>query len=124
MPPIKFEHAQFGSIVANGVRYDYDLILTAAGEIRARPKHLSKKYGGWHTILGPEEIKFALAGAPKIVLIATGHFGVLPIHAQTRALIAQLGIVLECARIHRALARYDELARAGKRVAMILHLTC
>jgi hypothetical protein len=122
--PHILESRGFGSLVADGRRYDHDLIVTVAGEIIARPKHLSKKYGGLHTILGPEEIVFALAGDPEILLVATGHLGILPIHAETRALIARRGIALECATIHRALARYDELARAGKRVAMVLHLTC
>ena len=124
MTPIKFEDARFGSIIANGARYDHDLILTVAGEIIARPKYLSKKYGGPHTVLGPEEIVFALAGDPEILLVATGHSGVLPILESTRAVIAEHGVALECATIHRTLARYDELARAGKHVAMVLHLTC
>jgi len=120
----RFESPRFGSIEVNGTRYNHDLLITVAGAILPRPKHLSKKYGGWHTVLGPEEIEHALVGDPAILLVATGHFGVLPIRAETRALLAQRGVALELARIHAALARYDQLAREQKRVAMILHLTC
>ncbi len=120
----KLESAGFGWLIANGTRYDHDLIITVDGEIVPRPKHLSKKYGGWHTVLGPEEVEIALAGNPEIVLIARGHFGVLPIRAETRALLAQRGVSLELAHIHDAMKRYAELTRQGKRVAAILHLTC
>ncbi|MBI5300607.1 MAG: hypothetical protein HY868_00605 [Chloroflexi bacterium] len=120
----RFDAVKFGSLVANGARYDHDLILTVAGEIIPRPKHLSKKYGGWHTVLGPEEVEHALAGDPDILLVATGHFGILPIRPETRALVAQRGVTLELARIGDALARYAQLAQTGKRVAAILHLTC
>jgi hypothetical protein len=120
----RFEAPRFGSLAVNGVRYNHDFIITVAGEILPRPKHLSKKYGGWHTVLGPEETEHALVGDPDILLVATGHFGVLPIRAETRTRLAQRGVALELARIHTALARYDQLVRENKRVAMILHLTC
>ncbi|CAG0945786.1 hypothetical protein ANRL1_02570 [Anaerolineae bacterium] len=120
----KLESAGFGWLIANGTRYDYDLIITVDGEIVPRPKHLSKKYGGWHTVLGPEEMPSALVGNPKILVVARGHFGVLPIRTETRALLAQRGVQLELARVRDAMKRYDELTRQGKRVAAILHLTC
>ena len=120
----QFASPQFGSLVVNGTRYDHDLLITVTGEIRPRPKHLSKKYGGWHTVLGPEEIEHALVDKPDMLLVATGHFGILPIRNETRALLAQHGVALKLARIHDALARYEQLVRDGKRTAMILHLTC
>ncbi len=120
----QFASSQFGSLVVNGTCYDHDLLVTVTGEILPRPKHLSKKYGGWHTVLGPEEIEHALVGNPAMLLVATGHFGILPIRNETRALLAQHGVALKLARIHDALARYEQLVRDGKRTAMILHLTC
>jgi hypothetical protein len=120
----QFESCGFGWFVANGRRYENDHIVTVAGEIVPRPKHLSKKYGGWHTALGPEEVEHALVGAPEILIVGCGHFGVLPIRAEVRALLTARGIALETLRLREALARYAELARAGKRVAAILHVTC
>ena len=99
-------------------------MITTNGEIVPRPKHLSKKYGGWHTALGPEEVECALVGDPKILVVGCGHFGVLPIRAETHTLLAARGITLETRRIRDALARYEDLTRAGKRAAAILHVTC
>ncbi len=120
----KFESCGFGWFVANEQRCENDHVVTVAGEIVPRPKQLSKKYGGWHTALGPEEVEHALIGNPEILVVGCGHFGILPIRAEVRALLAARGVTLETRRIRDALKRYAELTRAGKRVAAILHVTC
>lgn len=120
----KLEATGFGWIVANGTRHDRDLVITADGQILPRPKHLSKKYGGWHTVLGPEEIESALAGNPEILLVGRGQFSLLPILDETRALLAQRGVQTETASTPDALRRYQQLRNEGKRVAAILHVTC
>ncbi|MCX7841152.1 MAG: MTH938/NDUFAF3 family protein [Anaerolineae bacterium] len=124
MNALEFQACGFGWFIANGRRYENDHIITVNGEIVPRPKHLSKKYGGWHTALGPEEIEYALVDNPEILVIGCGHLGVLPIREEVRALLAARGITLETLRVRDAMARYAELARAGKRVAAILHTTC
>lgn len=120
----KLESTGFGWLVADGRRYDHDLVVTVDGAIVPRPKHLSKKYGGWHTVLGPEEIESMIAGNPEILVVGCGHFGVLPIRPETRALLKQRGVQIETHKIGAAMKRYDELARTGKRVAAVLHITC
>ena len=120
----KLESTGFGWLIANGTRYDHDLIVTVDGAIVPRPKHLSKKYGGWHTVLGPEEIETAIADKPEILVVGCGHFGVLPIRPETRALVAQRAVTMETHKIGAAMKRYTELAQAGKRVAAVLHITC
>ena len=120
----QLESAGFGWLIADGARYDHDILITADGAIIPRPKHLSKKYGGWHTVLGPEEIESALVGAPEILLVGLGHFRQLPILPETKTLLARRGVKLETASAPDALRRYDELRQAGKRVAAILHVTC
>ncbi len=120
----KLESAGFGWLVASGARYDHDIIITVGGEIIPRPKHLSRKYGGWHTVLGPEEIESALVGNPEILVVGCGHFGVLPIRPETRALLKQRGVEMETHRLGAAMKRYVVLAQTGKRVAAVLHLTC
>ncbi|MDE3089630.1 MAG: hypothetical protein KGJ80_09665 [Chloroflexota bacterium] len=124
MIPPRLESAGFGWLVADGRRYDRDIIITVEGAIIPRPKQLSKKYGGWHTVLGPEEIESALVGNPQVLLVGRGHFSQLPILEETCALLAQRGVALETASAAEALTRYDRLLREGKRVAVILHVTC
>ncbi|MBI4787919.1 MAG: hypothetical protein HY782_12830 [Chloroflexi bacterium] len=120
----RFESEGFGWLVADGRRYDHDLIATVGRQLVPRPKHLSKKYGGWHTVLGPEEMESALQENPEILVVGAGHFGLLPIRPETYALLAQRGVKLEKVRIRQALARYEQLSQEGKRVVAILHLTC
>jgi hypothetical protein len=120
----KLESAGFGWLIADGARYDHDIIITVDGEIIPRPKHLSKKYGGWHTVLGPEEIESALVGHPEILLVGLGHFRQLPILPETKALLAERGVRLETASAPDVLTRYEPLRQEGKRVAAIRHVTC
>lgn len=124
MTPSRFGSVGFGWIEIDGKRYDNDVVITANGVTVPRPKHLSKKYGGWHTVLGPEEIESALVGNPTILVVGCGHFGVLPIRPETRTLLRDRGAAIECARLHKAIKRYDALAGEGKRVAAVLHVTC
>ncbi len=122
--PLKVGDSGFGWVVVNGTRYNNDLIFTTDAQVIPRPKHLSKKYGGWHTVLGPEEVESALAGNPEILLVGCGQFGLLPIRDETRALLVARGIQIQAASTPNAIARYEELAKQGKRVAAVLHVTC
>ena len=124
MNAINFGACGFGWLVLNGQRYAEDLLIAVDGEIVPRPKHLSKKYGGWHTALGPEEVECALTGAPELLLVGCGHFGILPIRRETRKLLTSRGVQLETRRIRGAMKRYAELTHTDKRVAAILHLAC
>jgi hypothetical protein len=124
MTPSRFGPVGFGWIEIDGKRYENDIVITTHGAIVPRPKHLSKKYGGWHTVLGPEEIESVIAGNPEIVVVGCGHFGVLPIRPETRALLGEHGVEIECARLHKAIKRYDALTGEGRRVAALLHVTC
>lgn len=124
MERLALESTGFGWLVANGARYDHDLLITADARLLPRPKHLSKKYGGWHTVLGPEEIASALAGNPELLLIGCGQFNLLPIRDDTRALVASRGIKIETSSTPAAIALYERLVADGKRVAAILHITC
>ncbi len=154
---LKLEATGFGWLIANGQRYDHDIIVTADAQIIARPKHLStppaalpllrgglggvrsggaqtsrsfagsqtpRHFAGWHTPLGPEEIESALAGDPEILLVGRGQFSLLPILDETRARLAQRGVQIETASTPNALKRYEQLRSEGKRVAVILHVTC
>jgi hypothetical protein len=119
-----FQAEGFGWLMADGRRYAQDVIVTADGDIQPRPKHLSKKYGGWHTVLGPEEMASVLSTGLEVLVVGRGHFNQLPIRRETLALLAERGVELELLRIPRALRRYEQLRQKGRRVAAILHLTC
>jgi len=64
-----------------------------------------------------EELKAAAEGA-DVVIIATGYDG------QAKAPAVEMQIPVEVLKTSEAFARYRELRRAGKRVALIAHTTC
>ena len=121
---LKLEATGFGWLLADGQRYDKDVVITVEGEIKPRPKELSKKYGHTHTPLGPEETEIALEGDPEVLVVGMGQFGVLPILPETREMVAQRGVELKTARMPQAIEAYRRLVGEGRRVAAILHLTC
>jgi len=120
----KLEATGFGWLLADGRRYNEDVVITTEGEIKPRPKELSKKYGRRHTPLGPDEVKIALEGDPEVLVVGMGQFGVLPILEETKEIVAQHGVELKTARMPQAIETYNQLVGEGRRVAAILHLTC
>lgn len=120
----KLETTGFGWLLADGQRYDKDVVITVEGEIKPRPKELSKKYGSGHTPLGPEEAEIALEGDPEVLVVGMGQFGVLPILPETREMVAQRGVELKTAKMPQAIETYRRLVGEERRVAAILHLTC
>ncbi|MBC7263432.1 MAG: Mth938-like domain-containing protein [Chloroflexi bacterium] len=120
----RLEETGFGWVQVDGVRYEEDILITAGGEVKARPKELSRKYSRGHTPLGPEEIAEALVGDPQILVIGAGQFGDLPIMEQTQEVLRQRGVEVHVLHAPQALELYNRLAGEGRRLAAIIHVTC
>ncbi len=115
----------FGWIEVDGERWEKDVLITAEGRVRKRPKKLSKPYkAGGHTPLGPEEIAQALEGGPAVLLVGTGQWGALPVLPEAQRVAGEHGVMLETLTTPEAVARYQALVAEDRRVAAIFHLTC
>ena len=121
-PPVG--RTEFGWIEVAGERWEKDVLITADGRVRKRPKKLSKPYAAGHTPLGPEEMARALAGEPAVLLVGTGQWGSLPVMEEARQVAGARGIALETMTTPAAIARYQILVQEGRRIAAIFHLTC
>ncbi|MBU0492921.1 MAG: hypothetical protein KKA73_29120 [Chloroflexi bacterium] len=114
----------FGWIEIDGERWEKDVLITADGRARKRPKKLSKPYSTGHTPLGPEEVERAVAAEPAVLLIGTGQWGALPVLTEAQQMAQERSVLLETMPTLRAIQRYRELVETGQLVAAIFHLTC
>jgi len=120
----KVAQTGFGWIEIDGKRWEKDVLITADGRVRKRPKKLSKPYSTGHTPLGPEEIESAVKGKPDVLVVGTGQWGALPILPAARRVAEEHGVALEAVTTPEASKRYRKLVDKGRRVAAIFHLTC
>jgi hypothetical protein len=114
----------FGWIEVAGERWEKDVLITADGRVRKRPKKLSKPYSTGHTPLGPEEVERAMKEEPAVLVVGTGQWGALPILPAARRAAEERGVALETVTTPEAIKRYRKLVEKGRRIAAIFHLTC
>lgn len=112
------EHYRFGRMVINGIVYEKDLILSEKG---VQPNWWRKE--GHRLSLA--DIQEALDQTkPKIIIIGTGHDGLMKIDSQLETLLAQSGIQLIAESTADAIVRYGQFICGPDRVMGAFHLTC
>lgn len=113
---MKIDSYSFGRIVINGETFTSDVIIYP-GRVDAA---WWRKEGH---LLQAEDLAKALRSRPGVLVIGTGHDGVMRVPRETVERIAALGIDVKVERTTRAVEIYNELERAGNVIAA-LHLTC
>ena len=106
----------FGEIVIDGKRYTNDVILCQ--EI-VYP-HWWRKSG--HALC-QEDLNTVFNFNPTILIIGTGHMGVMQVSAACRAELEKQGIIVHIEKTRRACTLFNKLL-PQKKVAAALHLTC
>jgi hypothetical protein len=71
-----------------------------------------------------EDLKWAIARHPRLIVVGTGAFGGLAIPKETVDSLTAQGITLVAHKTGKAVEAYNELVGKGERVACCLHLTC
>ena len=115
---MRFESFSFGSIVIDGVTYEYDVVIDR-GEIRKRKKGPSKQFreAFGHTPLSIEE---DIPWSCRRLVIGTGT-GALPVMDQVKQEAERREVELVIEPTARAIARLT--GEPGETNA-ILHVTC
>lgn len=106
----------FGTIVVNGRRFTSDLIISNKG---LKPNWWRKK---GHE-LSKEDIEEVLAQKPGVLIIGTGHLGILRVPKDVEHYIRSKGIELIVKRTEEACKEYNKLYEKHDVIAA-LHLTC
>ena len=113
---MKIESYSFGRIVINGKSYTSDVIVYPG---RVDPSW--RRQEGHR--LTTEDVAAAVKARPEVLIIGTGHSGVMRVPQETVDAIAAQGIDVRVERTSRAVDLYNEL-RAERKVIAALHLTC
>ena len=106
----------FGRIVINGKRYNSDLIVFP-----------DKVREGWWRKEGHrlhvEDLKDVLEAKPEMLVVGTGHSGLMTVPPETRKHVESEGIELIAQKTTEACKTFNRLVKSRKVVAA-LHLTC
>ena len=111
------ESYDFGRIVIDGVVYTSDVIVTG-----------QKVAAGWwrkegHLLHIADIDRFLEEFLPQVVIIGTGHNGMMRVPQETRQYFQKKGIELVAERTRRACELFNSLT-GSRRTLAALHLTC
>ena len=107
----------FGCVKVAGHTYSRDLIV--CGEQVLSP--WERKEG--HRLF-LEDLSWALALQPRVVIVGTGAFGRLYISREVVKCLNEMGINLRGFKTGAAIKEYNRLIDQGEDVIACLHLTC
>ena len=114
---VLIESYDFGRIIIDGVTYTSDMMII--GE---------KVEAGWWRkeghALEVADIKDAIEQfAPEVVIIGTGHIGMMRVPKPTREYFESKGIEFLVERTKKACGLFNDLSKSRRTLAA-LHLTC
>jgi len=117
----RIDDCWFGSITAEGVRYEHDIVIRLSGKIRKRNKALSKAVYGTSHILSLAEIEDLHRPKAERLIIGTGHGARIELSPAAAAFLAKRGCEVELLPTPEAIERWN--AVDGK-ILGLFHITC
>ncbi len=114
---MRIDNYSFGRIVIDGTDYTSDVIIY--------PDRLDATW--WRQeghLLVPEDLSAVLAHPPEVLVIGTGHNGVMQVPRKTTEALRQKGIEVHILPTGGAVTLFNRLQREHARVVAALHLTC
>jgi len=112
---MRIDDYQFGQVKIEGKEYRHDVIIY--------PGRVEKWWRQEGHKVYPEDIKEVVKEKPTVLIIGTGHSGLVEVMKETREYLAQEGIELIAEPTTQAVEIYNQLA-GQKKVIAALHLTC
>ena len=110
------ESYEFGRIVVEGKKYATDVIIY--------PDHVEDNW--WREeghSLSPVDLWAAVQAKPEVLVVGTGHSGLMRVPPETEKYLHEQGIRLIAKRTTEAVRIYNQLCQST-RVVAALHLTC
>lgn len=112
---------RFGSITADAVTYDHDILIRLDGTVKKRKKKLSKQvYGTSHTI-SLAEAEYVYEEGADFLLIGTGQSGMVELSPEAKAFFDRKYCLVEMLPTAQAMVRWNAL---GRPAIGLFHITC
>ena len=112
---------RFGSIVIDNKKYSRDVLIFPDG--RVEPRQGGLWMFGSHAIRR-KELERLLEGEPEIVIVGTGTSNKARLSAEAENWAEERKLKLTVLPSYEAIARLNELADQGRKVAAMIHITC
>ncbi len=113
---MKIEHYSFGRITIDGKTYTSDVII-----------YPDKVDSSWRRKQGHslhiEDLKYIVPSKPEILVVGTGHTGLMVVPEETMSYLKSKGIEVHVIRTEKATELFNKLQK-DKKVIAALHLTC
>jgi hypothetical protein len=115
---MRIEHYSFGRIRIDGTDYTNDVILL-------KGKVISPwwRSAGGH-VFAPEDLGEVISAAPEVVVLGTGHVGLVKVRGETIKAFEHAGTEVVEERTSMAVEEFNRLEAEGRDVAAAFHLTC
>lgn len=117
----KIDATEFGSITIAGEVYEHDVLITLAGKVKKRQKHLSREVYGTSHIVSLAEVQAIYEDGAERVIIGSGQSGKLRLSDQAAAFFAQKQCEVVLLPTPEALEAWNNAS--GRAIGMF-HLTC
>lgn len=114
---MRIDDYSFGRMVVDGEEHTFDLIVTPAG---VHPDWWRPE--GHRCTL--DDLDAVLDDSSEVLVIGTGMSGRMRPDEQLEQALGARGIASEAHTTDQAVARFNELAESGTRLAGAFHLTC
>lgn len=114
---MKIESYDFGSIVIDGKTYTKDLIVSAD---KLKPNWWREE---GHS-LTVKDVQDIIDKECEILVVGTGHGGVMEVPLETKKYVESLGIEIIAQKTTKAVNTYNKLLDEGRKVIGAFHLTC
>jgi hypothetical protein len=118
---LKIDEVSFGKIVINGLPYKDVLIVR--DEIISRNKGVLRAIYGMSHLLSDEEVKKLGEGHPDVIIIGSGHTGMLEVKKSQVKKLKEKCSEFYLLPTPEAAEKYNELL-GKKKINALFHTTC
>lgn len=118
---MRIESTEFGNIVIDGRKYEFDVLIRLSGEILKRKKKLSKKYYGNSHTISKDEAKFVHEKGCRELILGTGQYDSVRLSKEAAEYFDKKGCRVVARPTPDAIARFNE---SKKEKIGLFHVTC
>lgn len=114
---VRIDSTGFGFIVVDGKRYEHDVIVSYEGKVE---KDLLETR---HSLSEKEFFRLVREN-PEVIIIGTGQHGVCEVSKTFLELAKSRKVEVIVEKSPKAVSKFNELTKAGKRAVAYIHVTC
>ena len=111
----------FGQVTLGSKSHARDVYVTVNGKVKKRKKDIARQFYGSSHKIGPKELERVCKGGPEVVIIGTGHSGLVELTDDARQYLRHRSIEWKAVPTPQVVEAYN---RCEQRKAALIHVTC